>query len=157
MTTEIVSKVTKDSEGMRSELENCNNIKLFQPDHLYFITMKPNYRSYINRSIGESNFMLGVYDNFMAHFQRDFGMIFHGVEYDSKNVCHIHMICEPFPQGTSFLDSTNLSKVVNFKKGVYIDFRIVSNKDRYKLLAYVCKIAKTDIIRQYYHTNYGFI
>jgi len=126
--------------------------------HLYFITLKPNWKSYVKKSVGDSKFMLNIFEIFMRHFCNHFKFIDCGIEYDSKNICHLHVV---FASKINFIKFSNngisITNIVNFMKGIYVDFRLLPKEDLDHVIAYINKGDKTDDILKYYRSEYGFI
>lgn len=126
--------------------------------HLYFITLKPSWKSYIKKSKGNSDFMSNVFQIFMRHFCTHFRFIDCGIEYDSKNTCHIHAV---FASKINFIKFSNngisISNIINFMKGIYVDFKLLPKEDLDNVIAYINKGNKTDEILAHYRNNYGFV
>lgn len=125
--------------------------------HLYMVTLKPNFRSYVKKSIGDNNFMSNVFQIFMTHFCPQFRFIDCGTEYDDNNVCHIHVLLTSERDFMKFQnDGISITNIINFMKGIYVDFRICPMSDLDRLSSYINKGSKTDKIMEYYRNNYGF-
>jgi len=152
MTENETSLVTSE-HGVNDLQNHCENY------HYYMITIKPNFKSYIKKSLLNSNFMTTVFESFMVKFCSFFKMIDSGIEYDSKGICHIHfavvskinLLCINQDSGFS------LSSVINFKRGIYTDFRMFPYEDLDRIINYINKGNKTDDIMNNYRNNYAFL
>lgn len=134
--------------------KNCENY------HLYMITLKPNFTSYVKKSIGNCKFMLEVFEIFMTHFCQIFKFVDSGIEYDSKNVCHIHVVLATNNDIFKFrnIDSFNISNMINFKKGIYVDVRAFPSSELDRVITYINKGQNEPRkVMDYYRSEYGFI
>lgn len=134
--------------------QHCENY------HYYMVTLKPNFKSYIKKSIGDSGFMKCIFDIFMVHFaSRYFKFVDAGIEFDSKNVAHIHIVL------VSKVDVLKLNQkgdfslttLLNFKRGIYVDFVTFPYSDFDTVIQYINKGNKTNEVMNYYRNSYGFI
>lgn len=128
--------------------------------HYYMVTLKPNFKSYIKKSIGNSEFMSSIFEIFMTHFaSRYFKFVDAGIEYDTKNVCHIHAVLVSKTDLLKLNQCTDfsLSILLNFKRGIYVDFRTFTKADINNVIQYINKGSKTNELLDYYRNNYGFI
>jgi len=128
--------------------------------HYYMVTLKPNFKSYIKRSIGNSEFMSNIFEIFMTNFASPyFKFVDAGIEYDSKNVCHIHCVLVSKTDVLKLNQDNcfSLSILLNFKRGIYVDLRTFPEADFDNVIQYINKGNKTNEILEYYRNNYGFV
>lgn len=142
------------NECRQANAQHCENY------HLYFISIKPNFRSYKKLCIGNNAVMCDVLGDFMREFNKELKWVDGCFEYDSKNVCHLHMVL------TSKIDilklyptrgGLSMDRIKNFKKGFYVDFRIVDPVELDYVISYINKVDKTHEVMNYYRYNYGFV
>lgn len=147
-----------EKDSILKTSESGGNAQHCENYHLYMVTLKPNWRSYIKKSYQDSTFMLNVFGIFMRHFCTHFRYIDSGIEYDEKGTCHIHIV---FASLINFLkfseDGISITNIINFMKGIYVDFRILPREDLDHVIQYINKGEKTDKIMDYYRNNYGFV
>lgn len=126
--------------------------------HLYFVTLNPSFKSYIKRSYQDSSFMKEVFGEFMQRFSKDFKMVDCGIEYNTKDTAHIHIVLASTINTLEFhYDGFSANDIIFFKKGIHVDFRIFPHQDLNKVITYISKISKPHEVMNYYRNNYGFI
>lgn len=144
-------KETDNTRTWRSESENYT---------LLFITLKPNFRSYIKRSLNDSQFMSEIFNIFALHFMSSkYKFITASIEYDSKSVCHIHSlwVCKEDLFHFKNIDKYSITELINFKRGIYVDVRLCPIEDIDKIVLYMDKNTKTSDVVDFYTSTYGFI
>lgn len=138
----MVTAFTTSEHG--SELRsNCENYNKWY----YLITIKPNWKSLIKKVKENKQVLLDIFQKWMI--ENKFHQIDSNIEYDSKNVPHIHL---------AVVSNDKLSKCdIISPKGCYVDIREFEIDDIDKVINYINKVDKTTDISYYFENNYGFI
>lgn len=112
-----------------------------------FITIKPSFASYKKRSYEMCN---TVYEELMrAH---ELLQLDASYELDSKHVTHLHAVV------TNKTGMINITNIVNFKKGMYFDVRILKTyQDLDVVINYINKDMKSSEVRKQIESQYSFI
>jgi len=126
--------------------------------NLYLITLNPSFRSYIKRSYQDSTFMTQIMGEFMDKVKNEFKFVDAGIEYNSKDTCHVHIVLASRNDLKSFrYNGISINDLLKFKRGIYVDVRAFPEHDLDHVIKYINKYSKPHEVMNYYRNEYGFI